>query len=280
MRILIPAMLLALSLTTSVAQAATLDGIRQSGVLKIGFREDAAPYSFKNALGEAAGYSVDLCRALALNLKRQLALEEISLKYVPVTAEDRFQAVQDGEIDILCGAATATLSRRELVDFSLPIFLDGAGVMFRSDGPSNFSELAGQSIGVRAGTTTEETLKRSLAKDSIEAEVVSVKDHGDGLKQLETGKLSAYFADQAILIYLAATSKSTKGLRVSKRFFTHEPYALALPRGDSDFRLAVDRGLSRIYRSSAIEKILGNSFGTAKVSDLVKALFLISALPE
>ncbi len=202
------------------------------------------------------------------------------MKYVPVTAENRFQALQDGEIDILCGAATATLSRRELVDFSLPIFLDGAGVMFRADGPSKFSELAGQSIGVRAGTTTEKTLKRSLTKDSIEAEVVSVKDHGDGLKQLEDGGISAYFADQAILIYLAAGSKSAETLRVSKRFFTHEPYALALPRGDSDFRLAVDRGLSRIYRSGAIAKIVGNAFGAAKVSDLVKALFLISALPE
>lgn len=280
MRFLISALLLAAIIPISAAQAATLDRIRESGALKIGYRQDAAPYSFKNSLGEPAGYTVDLCRAVAVGLKQQLGIAGISIDYVPVTAENRFQAVQKGQIDLLCGATTATLSRRELVDFSLPTFIDGASVLFTAEGPSDFKGLAGNKIGVRAGTTTEEALKHSLARDSIEAQVVAVKDHNDGIQQLETGKIAAYFADQAILVFLAAGSESSQDLRVSKRFFTHEPYALALPRGDTDFRLAVDRGLSRIYRTGAIEPIFKNSFGPAKASDLVKALFLVNALPE
>ena len=280
MRSPLTAILLAATFLTGAAEAATLDRIRETGVLKMGFREDAAPYSYRDAVGGPAGYTVDLCRTVALGLKLQLQLEEISIDYIPVGAEDRFQAVQDGKIDILCGATTATLSRRELVDFSLPTFIDGASVLLRADGPGDFSELSGHKVGVRAGTTTEETLKRSLAKDSIDAEVVAVKDHKDGLKQLEDGGIAAYFADQAILVYLAAGSKAKGALHVSERFFTHEPYALALPRGDSDFRLAVDRALSRIYGGGAIRKIFANAFGSAKPSELVRALYLISALPE
>lgn len=280
MRILVFAFVLAATVSVSGAQAATLDRIRDTGILNIGYREDAAPFSFKNALDEPAGYSVDLCRAIAVDFKRQLGLEAISIRYVPVSAENRFEAVQRGRVDLLCGAATATLARRELVDFSLPIFIDGASVMYRSDGPSKFSELVGQNIGVRLGTTTEQSLKKSLAADSIDAKVIAVKDHKDGLKQLQSGAISAYFADQAILVFLVARNETAKGLRISKRFFTHEPYAIALPRGDTDLRLAVDRGLSRIYRSGAIEKIFGKSFGLGKPSDLLKALYVVSSLPD
>ncbi|MCZ6745539.1 MAG: amino acid ABC transporter substrate-binding protein, partial [Alphaproteobacteria bacterium] len=74
--------------------------------------------------------------------------------------------------------------------------------------------------------------------------------------------------------------KSPKELRLSKRFFTYEPYAVGLPHGDSDFRLSVDRGLSRIYRTGAIKPIFGKNFGAATPSSIVKALYLISALPE
>jgi len=280
MRTLLTAILLAVTLCASAVQAATLERIRETGVLKMGYREDAAPHSFTDAVGGPAGYSVNLCRTVALGLKVYLQLDEISIDYIPVSAEDRFQAVQDGKIDILCGATTATLSRRELVDFSLPTFIDGASVLLRADGPGDFSELGGHKVGVRAGTTTEETLRRSLTKDSVDAQVVAVKDHHDGLEQLEGGGISAYFADQAILVYLAAGSKAKDKLQLSDRFFTHEPYALALPRGDSDFRLAVDRALSRIYSGGAIKKIFANSFGSAEPSELVRALYLISALPE
>lgn len=268
-----------LLLASAPLSAATLDRIKEGGVIKLGYRTDAAPHSYRNAIGEPAGYSVDLCRAVTASLKKQLELDAIRTEYVPVTAQDRFDAVREGRIDLLCGAATATLSRRELVDFSLPTFIDGAGVMFRADGPGSFKELAGQKVGVRAGTTTETALRNTLKKLGIEAELVGIGDHADGLAQLEEGKLAAYFADRAILQYLVAGRKVTT-LRISPDYFSQEPYALALARGDDDFRLAVDRALSRIYRSGAIVPIFRNAFGNAEPSDVVQALYLISALPE
>ena len=100
-------------------------------------------------------------------------------------------------------------------------------------------------------------------------------------QQLVSGDLAAYFADRAILIFLAMGSEGGEGLRLSEQYFTHEPYALALPRGDNEFRLVVDRTLSRIYRSGDIKQIFANSFGAnAAQSDLLKALYVISSLPE
>lgn len=261
--------------------AQTLDRVHDSGVLKIGYREDAAPYSYKNAIGEPAGYSITLCQAVATDIAAILGLAELAIDYVPVGAEDRFRAVQDGKIDLLCGATTATLARRGQVDFSLLTFVDGAGVLLRADGPEDFEGLAGQNVGVRGGTTTEDALRSALQRQNIAATVVPVDSHEDGLAKLEANEIAAYFADQAILIFLTARSETPGKLKLSDRQFTVEPYALAMQRGDDDFRLAVDASLSRLYRSGEIERIFKNSFGAnASQSELLRALYVLNALPE
>ena len=277
---LVFAVVLATTFMASSVSAGTLDRIRDTGVFKLGYRTDAAPYSYKNKVGEAAGYSVDICRNVALAVKDAMKMREISIEHVPVTAENRFKAVQDGKIDILCGATTATLSRRKLVDFSLGTFIDGASVMLMSNGPGGFSDLSGKSVGVRGGTTTEDGLRKTLEKMSVSAKVVPVKSHDDGIAKLQSGEVSAYFADRAILMYLAATSTTPEKLRVSKDFFSFEPYALAMKRGDDEFRLVVDTAISRIYRTGAIVPIFRNSFGAAEPSEVLRSLYLINGLPE
>ena len=263
------------------AAAGTLERVRDTGEFKLGYREDAVPFSYKNELGEVTGYSVDLCRFVAVQVKKKLELDDMKVIYVPVTAENRFNMIQGGEIDILCGPTSVTLSRREMVDFSLFTFVDGASVLYLADGPKSFEELKGQKVGVRRGTTTEEALNVTLQKLALNAEVVDVADHADGLNKLETMEISAYFADQAILLYLAAGSPTPEKLRLSNRHFTNEPYALALQRGDSDFRLLVDKTLARLYRSGEIGQLFRNSFSERAVpSNPLKVLYAIHRLPE
>jgi len=264
-----------------LVEATTLDRIQKTGEFRIGYREDAPPFAFKDSIGEVGGYSVDLCRAIAADLKRDLGLEKIDVKYVAVDSKVRFQAIQEGEIDILCGPTTQTLSRRAIVDFSLPTFIDGASVLFRADGPNNFEDLAGKKVGVRAATTTEEALRNTLDKLKIGAEVVSVAKHDEGLGMLQSGDIAAYFADRGILTFMLIGSSDPSALRLSNRFYTQEPYALALKRGDSDFRLAVDRTLTHLYKSGEIIRIFRASFGTkTEATDMLKALYVINRLPE
>jgi ABC-type amino acid transport substrate-binding protein len=270
-----------LPMMTALAAAGTIDRIKQEQAIRIAYREDAAPFSYKDKIGEPAGFMVELCREVAKNLAGELDLPSLRVTYVPVTAADRFEAITQQKADLLCEPTSATLSRREQVDFSIATFVDGAGLLVRADGPKDLRAMASRKIGVLAGTTTEEALRNSLNDAGIAADVVAVKTHGEGLAMLDEGKISAYFADRAILLTLSRESKAPDKLRLADEYLTVEPYALALPRGDSGFRLAVDRALSHIYRSGEIVTIFERTFGgKSKPSQILQTLYLISALPD
>jgi len=278
---LVPASIVATLMTIGVASAGTLDRIKQDKTLRIAYREDAPPFSSKDKLGEPTGFMVDLCRAVGKKLAEQLNLPGLNAVYVPVTAADRFEAITQQKADLLCEPTSVTLSRRELVDFSIPTFLDGASLMVRADGPKNLRDLAGQKVGVLAGTTTEEALRNTLKEGGITGDVVAAKTHGEGLAMLDEGKISAYFGDRSILLFLIKDSKAPEKLRLADDYLSVEPYALALPRGDSDFRLAVDRALSHIYRSGDVASIFQRTFGgKAEPSQILRTLYVISSLPD
>lgn len=273
--------LLLSGLAAATAGAQTIDRLKQVKTIRLAVREDAPPFSFKDANGKPAGFMVDLCEAVVGRLADQLTIPDLKIDYVTVTGTNRFDAIADGKADLLCEPSSETLSRRAQVDFSLPTFVDGASLLAKSDGPADFNALAGKKIGVLAGTTTEESLRATLKRMNIQADVVAVPTHDEGLKQVESGAVSAYFGDRAILAWLAMKAPANSGLRVATQYFSLETYALALKRGDSDFRLAVDRALSAIYHGGGIVTIWQSSFGTQmEPSDTLKTLYLISALPE
>jgi ABC-type amino acid transport substrate-binding protein len=263
------------------ASAGVLDRISQDKTIRIAYREDAPPFSYKNKIGEPVGFMVDLCRDVAKRLAEQLNLASLNVTYVPVTAADRFEAIQQQKADLLCEPTSATLSRRELVDFSIPTFVDGAGLMIRADGPHDLKALAGQKIGVLGGTTTEQALRNSLKLAEITADVIPAKTHADGLAMLDDGKVSAYFGDRSILVSLIRDSKAPDKLMLAENYFSVEPYALALPRGDEAFRLAVDQALSHIYRSGEIVAIFKRAFGEqTKPGQVLQTLYLVVGLPD
>jgi ABC-type amino acid transport substrate-binding protein len=278
---LFPASIAALLITIGIASAGTLDRIGQEKSIRIAYREDAPPFSYKDKIGEPAGFMVDLCRAVAKHLADQRSLPSLNVVYVPVTASDRFEAISQQKADLLCEPTSETLSRREQVDFSIPTFLDGASLMVRADGPKNLRDLAGKKVGVLAGTTTEEALRNTLKEAGIAGDVVAAKTHDEGLAMLDDGKISAYFGDRSILLFLIKQSQAPDKLRLADDYLSVEPYALALPRGDSDFRLAVDRALSQIYRSGEIVSIFQRTFGgKAEPSQILRTLYVISSLPD
>jgi ABC-type amino acid transport substrate-binding protein len=273
--------LAAVALTLGSANAGTLDAVKQAKTIRLAVRDDAPPFSYKDKTGQPAGFMVDLCRAVVKHLAGDLGLGEIKIAYVPVTAADRFDAIEGGKADLLCEPTSETLSRRGEVDFSIPTFVDGASIMVKGEGPSEFGALAGKKIGVLAGTTTERSLRATLELANLTAEVVPARTHEDGIKMLDAGDIAAYFADRAILGHLAEMSGEADRLRIADQYLSIEPYALALPRGDGDFRLAVDRALSHIYRSGEIATVFATTFGVqTPPTDTLKTLFLISALPD
>ena len=257
------------------ASAATLDRVRDSGVFRIGYRADAKPYSYKNDRGQPAGYIVDLCLEVAKALGPNVRSE-----FVEVPADQRFEAIRDGRADILCDPTSITMARREMVDFSLPTFLDGAGVLSRTSKPVRvFEDFAGKRIGVLERTTTEETLRGSLTELALKATIVPVRDHRAGFSLLSDDKIDPYFADRGIVMGILQEG-GWPGFEVSKSYFSYETYALALPRDDGAFRLLVDRTLAQLYRTGKINAILEKTFGRGQPPDMLKAMILINSLPE
>jgi len=127
--------------------AQTLERIKETGEIRLGYRTDAAPLSFENDAGQPQGYSPIVCYAVVEHLAEQLQMEKIDIEFIRVTTENRFEKVVNEEIDLLCGAASITLERRKTVDFSIPTYVDGATVMLQNDAPNSLEELAGRKIG-------------------------------------------------------------------------------------------------------------------------------------
>lgn len=263
------------------AGAATLDHVKQDKTLRVAFRADAPPFSFTDETGLPAGFMVDLCRSVAKHIGEQLNVSDLKVSYVLVTAANRFDAIENGKADLLCEPTSETLSRRAQVDFSIPTFVDGASLLVGADAPADFAALSGKKIGVLAGTTTEQSLRDTLARAGLVADITPAKTHQEGLAMLDKGEIVAYFADRAILAYLASKSADPSKLRLANNYFSLEPYALALPHGDEDFRLAVDRALSHIYRTGEIAIVFAHTFGDQmQPSDILKTLYSVSALPD
>ena len=272
------------------AQAQTLDAVQKAGKIKLGYRADARPFSFKDESGQPAGYSVELCRRIAADLKA-------TADWVPVTLEDRFAALQSGKVDLLCGADTETLSRRKDVSFSVPIYASGVGAIVRSDAPYGLVQalserqraskplwrgtptemlLQAQTLAVVAGTNSETALQSRLNEFKLSARILAVKDYDAGVQAVLDHQAGAFFADRPILAETVRRSEKAGELMLIQRRFTLEPIGLAMRRGDEDFRLAVDSALARLFRSDGFRALYASWFGAPEEA----ATLGLSALPE
>lgn len=289
-----------LALTSLAAQAAaagsTLDRIKEDGTITIGYRTDAQPFSYRDRSDKPAGYSISLCQQIVDQVKAELGLSSLKVQWVPVTLADRFNDLKQGKVALLCGADSVTLARRNDVDFSIPIFPGGIGAMLRADAAPALRDILSEApppshpiwrgsparafleektFSVVRGTTSESWLAGRLKEFEIAANVVPVDNYETGIQRVLSGSSDVLFADRAILLQAARRSSSEA---VLDRLFTYEPFALALRRDDDDFRLVVDRTLSRLYRSNEFPGLYVTWFG--KPDERAVTFFRITALPD
>ena len=119
--------------TAQPAGAGTLDGVRARGKLVLGYYPDAQPMSYRDRSGNPAGYAVALCRQVADEVKTELGVSQLAVEWVALTRATGMQTVQQGKVDLLCGADAASLTNRANVSFSLPVFPGGISALVRSD---------------------------------------------------------------------------------------------------------------------------------------------------
>ena len=274
----------ALALTTATAQG--LDGrlkkIADTKTITIAHRTDAAPFSFVDADKNVTGFSVDLCRRVVASLEKQLKVDKLAVKWVPVTTQTRFDAVAKGQADLECGASTVTLSRLKTVDFSSFIFIETTGLMAKAVADfKSLADMGGKKIAVIGGTTNERAVRAQLERRKVNATVVTVKSNEEGIAAVEGGTADAFASDALLLIGGAVRAKDPKALALLNDRLSYEPYGLVLPRGDYNFRLAVNTALSQIYSSEQIDDVFSRWFSAfGKPTPLTEAVYILGAIPE
>lgn len=275
--------LLASGSATAQQLTGTLQKINEAGAIVLGHRDASPPFSFLDHQKQPAGYSIDLCLRIVEAVKAKLGRPDLKVNYVPLSAENRFDKVADGTIDLECGNTTNTLSDQERVDFTMMTFITGASLLLPAGSPiQSLGDLAGKRVTVVDGTTTAAALRDRLSQGAIDAKVVPVKDHDEGMKMLEKGRADAHAGDQLVLIGLARAAKEPNKFALAPEIFTYEPYALPLRRNDADFRLVANRALAELYRTGQIAHVYDKWFGDwgGRPSRLLLAMFALNGLPE
>lgn len=276
-------MLLLLALLFSQAALAvdTLDKIRKSGVITIAHPANTPPFSYPEG-GEPTGYSINLCRQVVDNIALQLGMPQIRINWRPATTPETLRMVAEGNVDMGCGTTSITLSRQEQVDFSNEIFVATGGVLVRSgSGIGNLDGLAGKRVAVMRGTTTQGRLSSALGQRGAMAMLVPVSNTEEGMQALNSGKADAYASDRTLLLSQAKATGNPSRYTLLPDLFSIDPYALVVPRGDSDFRLAVNRGLSDIYRNASLEEVYGRWFGAdSEPSQTLRTIYLLNSYQD
>jgi putrescine:ornithine antiporter len=285
---------------TQSAGAATLDRIRDTGHIRFGYLRDAPPFSIGADGGTPDGYAVSLCKSVAESLKRDLALTGLTIQWVPLAANERLTAVHKGRIDLLCAPMSETLGRREHASFSLPVFAGGNRAAVRADAPAALRNVLSESRPTKpvwrgtpaatviestklavVGSTTGETWLNERAKTlQVNAQIKRVPDYATALRQLVVGDVDVVFGDRVVMLgaLQALDQKTRSSVVILDRMFTHEHAGLALEYGDDDFRVLVDRALSRTYATPEFAALYAKWLG--EFDERARTFFVWSTLPE
>lgn len=224
------------------AQAApdTLAKVRSEGVIRLGVRDNAAPFAYVDAKGKPGGFTWEVCRALVKNLEAELG-RPIEIKVVPNAFAAPFDLLKDGRIDMQCGATTYSAERAKQADFSNTFFVSGIAVAYRKEDVQYANPLKFGRVAVLANSTAAKIMERRMgAKGSASIDtMVPVKSYEEGVAKLKAKEADTLFAD-SVLIPLDPAIDRRRSLE------TVEPYALMMRKGDRAFVDAVDRALMKV----------------------------------
>ena len=233
---LAPAIALAMmtALVTQTARAQTLATIKDRGELVCGANGTLAGFGLPDPQGNWTGFDVDFCRAVAAAIFD----DPTKVKFVPLTAKDRFTALQSGEVDVLARNTTWTLSRDTALglDFVAITFYDGQGFMVRKSlKVSSALELNEASVCVQQGTTTELNIADYFRSNHMSFKSVTFATSEEARKAYEAGRCDAYTTDSSAL-YSERLQLAEPGEHlVLPEIVSKEPLSPAVRHGDSQW---------------------------------------------
>ena len=251
--------LLLLTATHASAQAEELTGtlkkIKATGVLIVGYRESSVPFSYYDLQQNVIGYAQDYSNKVVDAVKKQLNMPDLKVLFVPITSQNRIPLLQNGSYDFECGSTTNNLDRQQQVDFSKTFFIVGTRLLtHKNSGIKDFDDLKGKNVAVTAGTTSEILLNKMNDEKKLGVNVISVKDHGDAFRTVESGRAVAFFIDDALLAGERAKAKKPADWVIVGTPQCFEAYGCMVRKGDAPFKKLVDGTIAELQLSGEAEK--------------------------
>ena len=228
----------------------TLKKIKDSGVVRLGYRENSLPFSFLDDAKRPVGYSIDLCNAIVEEVTDELGGAELRVVYLVVTPETRFALLQAGNTDLECGSTTANLERRKLVAFSPVMFITGTKLLVRKDSPiRSWRDLRGKTVAVTRGTTNAAAIQSLSDKQHLGVVFVTGGDHKETFELFTSGKADALANDEVLIYSMLAETRARAQFRLVGDFLSYDPYAIAYRQDDAPFATVVERTFRRLAES-------------------------------
>jgi glutamate/aspartate transport system substrate-binding protein len=241
--------------------AGTLKKIKDSGSATMGVRESSGGLSFTLGDGKFAGFHVELCERVLADVRKQLGMGQMSVKFQPVTSQNRIPLMQNGTIDIECGSTTNNAARQKDVAFAVTTFVEEVRIAAKANsGVTSISQLAGKNVATTTGTTSVQLLRKHERANGVDFKEVFGKDHADSFLLLESGRADAFVMDAQILSGLIAKSKNPADFKIVGEVLNVEPINIMMRRDDPAFKKAVDDSLIKLMKSGEIAKIYDKWF--------------------
>jgi glutamate/aspartate transport system substrate-binding protein len=243
------------------ALTGVLKRIKETGGVRLGYREGAVPFAFTGRDGTPYGYSIDLCQAIVQDIAEAIGASSLRVEYRRVTVIDRIDQVVDGRIDFECGATTNTAERRARVAFSPLIFVAGTRLLVkRGSAIRSERDLPGRRVVVARGTTNESAMRNLAARQGRAFDLLVAEDFAQAFENVATGAADALAADD-ILIAGFLADKDTRGTyALVGELLSYEPYGILFARGDAPLAEAVAAAFRRLAATREIRWIYDKWF--------------------
>lgn len=271
---------------TAKAEASvdTLKKIKDSGVIVVGHRESSVPFSYYDNQQKVVGYAQDYSDLIVDAVKKKLNAPDLQVKLIPITSQNRIPLLQNGTFDFECGSTTNNLERQQQASFSNTIFVVGTRLLTKKGSEvKDFKDLAGKTVVVTSGTTSEVLLNKLNEKDNMNMRIISAKDHGDSFRTLESGRAVAFMMDDALLAGERAKAKKPDQWDIVGTAQSQEAYGCMLRKNDPAFKALLDETIATAQTSGVAEKSFDRWFKNPippknlnlnfSLSDEMKALF-------
>jgi len=243
-------MLCLATLTCTGYGGTTLDRIKQTGTVTIGYRTGSVPFSYTVEEGKPIGYAIDLCQRFVQAIGQAVGSKQLRINYVPVTSKTRIQAVVAGEADLECESTTNTAERRKLVSFSIAHYLTGARyAVLSTSNISGLSDFRGRKLASTVETSPLKMARAANAQYLVGAEIVDAPEHATALGWVLAGKVDGFVMDEVLLAGLIATQPDPSKLKIVGKYLTVEPLGIMMPRDDAELRNIVNTEMRRMISS-------------------------------